>query len=82
MKRWVDGENTTVWPCIDTTVQEEEGMQARQIISEDFETHTGLNHVLYSSNSLSVYRLQVQHCMLVWDWQLRPRHCGLEYVQY
>lgn len=50
--------------------------------SEDFETHTRLRHVLYSSNSLCVHRLQVQHCMLVWDWQLCPPHCSLEYVQY
>lgn len=39
-------------------------MQAHQI-SEDFETHT--SHVSYSSNSLCVYRLQVQHCVLEWD---------------
>lgn len=50
--------------------------------SEDFETHTRLRHMLYSSNSLCVHRLQVQHCMLVWDWQLCPPHCSLEYVQH
>lgn len=50
-------------------------------LSEDFETHTGLSHVLYRSNSLCVHRLQVLHCMLVWDWQLCPPHCTVEYVQ-
>lgn len=30
---------------------------------------------MYRSNSLCVHRLQVLHCMLVWD-------CSVEYVQY
>lgn len=51
-------------------------------LSEDFETHTRLSHVLYRNNSLCVHRLQVLHCMLVWDWQLCPPHCTVEYVQY
>lgn len=44
---------------------------------EDFETHTRLSHVLYRSNSLCVHRLQVLHCMLVWDWQLGPPHWSM-----
>lgn len=51
-------------------------------LSEGFEMHPRLSHTSYRSNSLCVHRLQVQHCMLVWDWQLCPPHCSVEYVQY
>lgn len=67
--------------CYDCTGGERHAGGSNRL-SENFETHTRLSHVLYSSNSLCVHRLQVQHCMLVGDWQLRPPHCGLEYVQY
>lgn len=80
MKNYVYGENYTVCLCINCTGGERHA-GGSNYLSEDFETHTRLSHVLYSSNSLCVYRLQVQHCVLVWDSQLFPHHCSLQYVQ-
>lgn len=80
MRSWVDREIYTV--SLHWCTGGERHAGGSNHLSEHFETHTRLGHLLSSGNSLCVHRLQVQHCMLVWDWQLCPPHCSFEYVQY